>query len=167
VVEKKIRAAVLTVSTRSSRGERKDKSGPVLCGRIEETIGEVIHYSVVGDDRERIVHELLRVCDELSPDVLFTLGGTGLAPSDVTPEATESVLERKAPGISELIRLKGYEKTPMSFLSRGVAGVRGKTLIINMPGSPRAALECFDAVLPVLSHAVELIHGEVKDCGRV
>lgn len=165
-MEKAIRAAVLTVSTRASRGEREDTSGPVLCRRIEETIGEVVDYSVVGDEEARIREKLLKICDELAPDVVFTLGGTGLSPSDVTPEATESVLERKACGISEMIRMRGSEKTPRSMLSRGVAGVRGRTLIVNMPGSEKAACESFDVVLPVLTHAVELIHGEVKDCGR-
>jgi len=164
-MEKRITAAVLTVSTRASRGEREDRSGPLLCDLFSKKCGEVINYTIVTDDEKAIRNELLRICDILKADIAFTLGGTGLAPSDVTPEATESVLDRKVPGISETIRAKSLEKTQRAMLSRGVSGVRNKTLIINLPGSERAVRESFEIVLPVLDHAVELIHGKVKDCG--
>ncbi len=165
-MEKGMNAAVITVSTRSAAGEREDTSGPALCALIEETIGRVVHYAVVSDDQSAISSELIRVCDEVCADIVFTLGGTGLAPSDVTPESTESVIERAVPGISEAIRAQSLEKTSRAMLSRGIAGVRRNTLIINMPGSEKAVRESFEIVLPVLGHAVELIHGSVKDCGR-
>ncbi len=163
---KKIRAAVLTVSTRASSGVREDTSGPALCGLVREHIGEVVDYSVVGDDFTVIRSELIRLCDAVKADVVFTLGGTGLAPSDVTPEASESVIQRHVPGISEAIRAKSLEKTDRAMLSRGIAGTRNNTLIINMPGSERAVRETFEIVRQVLEHAVELIYGEVEDCGR-
>jgi molybdopterin adenylyltransferase len=163
---KKIRAAVLTVSTRASAGIREDTSGPALCKLITESIGEVVDYSIVGDDFHEIQTALIRLSDTVMADVVFTLGGTGLAPSDVTPEASRSVIQRTAPGIAETIRAKSLKKTDRAMLSRGVAGTRNKTLIINMPGSEKAVRETFEIVRPVLEHAVELIHGEVEDCGR-
>ncbi len=163
---KKIRAAVLTVSTRANAGVRADTSGPAICGLVQEHIGEVVDYTVVRDDFTAIKSELMRLCDSNKADVVFTLGGTGLAPSDVTPEATESLIDRAIPGISEAIRAKSLEKTDRAMLSRGISGTRNKTLIINMPGSEKAVRETFEIVQSVLEHAVELIHGEVEDCGR-
>ena len=165
-MEKRMNIAVITVSTRSAAGTREDTSGPALCDLVEESIGQVVYYTVVSDDTEAIASELIRVCDELGADIAFTLGGTGLAPSDVTPESTLSVIEKTVPGISETIRARSLEKTDRAMLTRGVAGVRNKTLIINMPGSEKAVKECFDIVKPVLDHAVELLHGSVTDCGR-
>jgi len=165
-MEKGMKAAVITVSTRSAAGEREDTSGPALCALIEDSIGKVVHYAVVSDDRSAISSELIKVCDEICADIAFTLGGTGLAPTDVTPESTESVIERGVPGIAETMRARSLEKTSRAMLSRGIAGVRRNTLIINMPGSEKAVRESFEIVLPVLDHAVELIHGTVKDCGR-
>jgi molybdopterin adenylyltransferase len=162
----KMSVAVLTVSTRSSAGQRDDRSGPLACRLVEERLGRVVHYAVVPDSVEAIRAELIKSCDELMADVVFTLGGTGLAPMDVTPEATSSVIERSVPGIPETLRAKSLEKTATAMLSRAVAGVRGRSLIINMPGSERAVGESFEIVLPALEHAVELIHGRVKDCGR-
>lgn len=165
-MEKGIRVAVLTVSTRSSRGEREDTSGPAVCELVKQHLGEVVCYKVLDDKQEEIESELKKICDNSEADIIFTLGGTGLAPSDVTPEATEGVIERTVPGISETIRFKSMEKTQRAMLSRGISGVRGKTLIINMPGSEKAVRESFEIVQSVLPHAVELIQGEVKDCGR-
>jgi molybdenum cofactor synthesis domain-containing protein len=165
-MEKGMKCAVITVSTRSAAGTREDTSGPALCALIEETIGRVYHYAVVSDDRTAIRDELTKVCDEICVDVAFTLGGTGLAPSDVTPESTELVIDRAVPGISETLRARSLEKTDRAMLSRGIAGVRRSTLIINMPGSERAVRESFEIIRPVLGHAVELIHGSVKDCAR-
>lgn len=165
-MEKGIRVAVLTVSTRSSRGIREDTSGPAVCELVKQHLGEVVCYKVLDDKQEEIESELKKICDNSEADIIFTLGGTGLAPSDVTPEATEGVIERTVPGISETIRFKSMEKTQRAMLSRGISGVRGKTLIINMPGSEKAVRESFEIVQSVLPHAVELIQGEVKDCGR-
>jgi molybdenum cofactor synthesis domain-containing protein len=166
MVEKEASVAVITVSTRSSAGQRDDRSGPLACRLVEERLGKVVHYAVVPDSVEAIRSELVKSCDELHADVVFTLGGTGLAPMDLTPEATLSVIERPVPGIAETLRAKSLEKTATAMLSRAVAGVRGRSLVINMPGSERAVEESLAIVLPALKHAVELIHGRVKDCGR-
>jgi molybdopterin adenylyltransferase len=165
-MEAEIRVAVLTISTRSSRGEREDKSGPAICALVEKDLGVLSCYKVLPDRADEIAEELRRICDRGEADVVFTLGGTGLAPSDVTPEATAQVIEREVPGISETIRARSMEKTERAMLSRGNAGVCRRTLIINMPGSEKAVRESFAIVRPVINHAVELIRGEVKDCGR-
>jgi molybdenum cofactor synthesis domain-containing protein len=162
----RIKAAVITVSTSASADAGRDTAGPALCSLIEGSIGEIVHYSIVSDDFKAIRRVLMEVCDSGDADVAFTLGGTGLSPSDVTPEATDSVVDRLAPGISEAMRMKSLEKTSRAMLSRGTSGVRGRTLIINMPGSEKAVRESFEIVLPVLGHAVDIIHGRVKDCGR-
>jgi molybdenum cofactor synthesis domain-containing protein len=143
-----------------------DTAGPALCSLIEKSLGVIVHYSIVSDDYKLIIRTLIEVCDSGDADVAFTLGGTGLSPSDVTPEATDSVIDKRAPGISEALRMKSLEKTNRAMLSRGMSGVRGKTLIINMPGSEKAVRESYDIVLPVLEHAVDIIHDRVKDCGR-
>jgi molybdenum cofactor synthesis domain-containing protein len=161
-----MKAAVITVSTRSAAGLRQDTSGPALRSLIDETVGETVFYAVVSDDRQAIEDVLVKVSDEIGADLAFTLGGTGLAPSDVTPEATENVIEKRVPGIAETIRSKSMEKTNRAMLSRGIAGVRGRTLIVNMPGSEKAVRESFEFVRPVLEHAVELLRDEVTDCGR-
>jgi molybdenum cofactor synthesis domain-containing protein len=161
-----MKCAVITVSTRSAAGTREDTSGPALCSLIDERLGETVLYTVVSDDVQAIREVLIRAAEEVGADVAFTLGGTGLAPSDLTPEATESVIERKVPGIAETIRAESLAKTDRAMLSRGVSGVRKRTLIINFPGSERAVRESFEIVFPVLAHAVELLHGEVRDCAR-
>jgi len=165
-MEEGIKVAVLTISTRSSRGEREDTSGPAVCELVKKNLGIVSCYKVLPDDKTAIASELLRICDKGEADIIFTLGGTGLAPSDVTPEATQGVIEKHVPGISETIRAQSLRKTRTAMLSRGITGVRKDTLIINMPGSERAVRESFAIVRPVLDHAVELIRGRVKDCGR-
>jgi molybdopterin adenylyltransferase len=165
-MEEKIRACVLTLSTRASRNEREDKSGPALCGLVQSEGWEVACYKILPDDEKLLEGELVRMCDDLLPHLVFTLGGTGLSPSDVTPEATSKVIERPVPGIAEVIRYKSLEKTDRAMLSRGVSGIRGRTLIVNLPGSERAVCESFEAIRRALPHAVELIQGKVKDCGR-
>jgi molybdenum cofactor synthesis domain-containing protein len=165
-METEMTVAVLTISTRSSAGLRQDGSGPLACRIAEKRLGKVVHYAVVPDSVQAIQAELLKACDELKADLVFTLGGTGLAPTDVTPEATAAVIERPVPGISETLRAKSLEKTATAMLSRAISGVRGQSLIVNMPGSERAVEESFEIVLPALGHAVELVHGRVKDCGR-
>lgn len=165
-MEKKIKIAVITVSTRSNGGERKDTSGPTLCGLTKEFLGEVVFYEIVPDDKEKISAVLIKACDKIKADVVFTTGGTGLAPSDITPEATEVVIDKRIPGISEAMRIKSLNITAKAMLSRAVSGIRGNTLIINMPGSEKAVRETFQIVKPVLMHAVLLINGQVKDCGQ-
>lgn len=156
--------SVLTVSDRCSRGECEDKSGPLLCELLKND-GEVIKYAVVADNRDEIKKMLISMCDELKSDVVFTTGGTGFSPRDITPEATKEVIEREAPGISEAIRYESLKITPKAMLSRAVSGIRGKTLIINLPGSPKAVKESLETVLPVLPHAIETLSGNTTSCG--
>ena len=165
-MEKRISYAVLTISTRSSAGKRKDTSGPALCDLVKQHLDDVICYKILPDEKDIISSELIKICDQMTPDIIFTLGGTGLAPSDVTPEATEHVIEKTVSGISEAMRMWSLEKTNRAMLSRGISGVRKQTLIINLPGSEKAVKECYELIQPVLRHAVELIHEQVKDCGR-
>ncbi len=161
-----IRFAVLTISDRSSRGERADASGPLLASIVKENGGEAAHISILPDDRTAIRAELEAVADSGSVDIILTTGGTGFGPRDVTPEATRDVLEKEAPGLAEAMRAESQKKIATAMLSRAVAGIRKATLIINLPGSPKAARENLEAVLPALAHAVELMRDRVGDCGK-
>ncbi len=152
-----IRCAILTISDRSSRGEREDLSGPALASQANQAGWRVIATAVVPDEREKISARLVEWSDGESCDLILTTGGTGFAPRDITPEATQSVIDRSTPGIPEAMRAQSMQKTPHAMLSRGIAGIRRSTLIINLPGSPKAALENLDTVLPVLAHAIELL----------
>lgn len=151
------RGAVVTISDACSRGEREDASGAAL-RELLQTAAEVVEYRVIPDDRSRI-EAVLRELAERGVDLVLTTGGTGLGPRDVTPEATRAVVERLAPGLAEAMRQESLKKTPHAMLSRGVAGVLGETLIINMPGSPKAVRECFAVISPVLTHAVHILAG--------
>jgi molybdopterin adenylyltransferase len=158
-----IRVGVLTVSDKSHRGERRDTSGPAI-GEMMATIGgNVERYEVVPDEADAIAGRLRAWADEEGLDVVLTTGGTGLTPRDVTPEATLPVLDRQVPGIAEAMRQGGMQKTPLAMLSRAVAGVRGHTLIINLPGSERAVRENLSFILPALAHAVESLQGRTGD----
>ena len=159
-----IKAAILTVSDKSARGERADTSGDLLAALAAQVPAEVAARQVVADEKDEIVAALRNLARQA--DIVFTTGGTGIAERDVTPEATREVIDRELPGFCELMRMKGYESTPRSILSRAVAGVVGKTLIVNMPGSPAAVRECFEVILPSLKHAVEILHGTAGECGR-
>ena len=162
-----IKVGILTASDRCSHGERKDESGLLLKFLTEERLGaEVVAYRVVPDDKEAIRKVIVHMTDLFFCDLVLTTGGTGLSPRDVTPEATKELIEREIPGISEAIRRQSMKKTKFAMLSRAVAGIRGKTLIINLPGSPSAIEEAFEVLEYVLAHAVALIHGEVDDCRK-
>lgn len=153
-----ISLAILTISDRSAIGERADSSGPALAHAAEQHGWRIVCTGIIPDDRETISATLSEWCDKVdSPDVILTTGGTGFAPRDVTPEATYEIIERSAPGMAEAMRLASLKITPHAMLSRGIAGIRGETLIVNLPGSPKAALENFEVIAPVLQHAVELL----------
>ena len=160
-----MRVSVLTVSDRCARGEAEDKSGPLLSELLKGT-AETVCYRCVPDEREQIAAALVFMCDELQSDVVFTTGGTGFAPRDVTPEATRDVIEKEVPGSPEAIRYESLQITPKAMLSRATAGIRGKTLIVNLPGSPKAARESLAVVLPVLDHAIETMSGQTLSCGK-
>ncbi|HEX9018564.1 MAG TPA: MogA/MoaB family molybdenum cofactor biosynthesis protein [Anaerolineaceae bacterium] len=154
------RVAILTVSDRSSRGERPDASGPALTLMIQQQGWQVTQVDVVPDERPAIESTLKAWCDAPGVDLVLTTGGTGFAPRDVTPEATLAVVERQAPGLVEAMRLESLKVTPHAMLSRAAAGIRGRTLIVNLPGSPKAAVENLRTILPVLPHAVELLQDQ-------
>ena len=154
-----MRAAILTISDSVTRGEREDLSGPALAARCRELGWEVRTALCCSDDMAEVRSQIRAVADAGHTEVLLTTGGTGLGPRDNTPEATLDVAERVIPGLAEEIRRKGAEKTPNALLSRGLAAVRGQTLIINLPGSPNGAVESLDAIAHLLPHAVEVVHG--------
>jgi len=151
------RAAIVTVSDRSARGERADASGERLAQAVRDAGGDVVERSVIPDERDAIERELRRLADERRVPLILTTGGTGFAPRDVTPEATRSVLEKEAPGLAEHARAATLDKTRFAILSRGVAGIRGRSLIVNLPGSPKGAQETFEVLAPVLPHALAVL----------
>ena len=152
------------VSDRCSRGECADRSGPAIADCVADTASQTA-YRLVPDEQERIREALLDLADGFGADVIFTTGGTGFAPRDVTPEATRSVIEREAPGIAEAIRMTSLAITPRAMLSRAVSGIYRRALIVNLPGSPKAVRESIAVVLPILGHAVETMRGETQSCG--
>lgn len=167
-MSRRMRIAVLTVSDRCSRGELVDESGPALVAKATERLwAEVVETACVADEVELIAETFRRWSrPDAGIDLVLSTGGTGLAPRDVTPEAAMKVIERPHAGLMELARLRCFQKTPRTYLSRGVAGVAGRTLIITLPGSVRGATENLDALLDLLPHAVETLRGEVQDDGR-
>ena len=160
-------AAVITVSDKGSCGARIDESGPVLTDILTKAGITVIETAIVPDEKEEISALLERLSTERPVDLILTTGGTGFGPRDVTPEATRKVIKREAPGIGEAMRQASLAKTPNGILSRGIAGINNKTLIINLPGSPKAARENIEAVLPALDHGLKIMRGMTGECARV
>ncbi len=158
-----ITVAVITLSDKGAAGRRSDESGPLIAEMLAG-IAQVRHYDILPDEQEQIKQKLLQYVGAV--DLILTTGGTGLSPRDVTPEATQAVIQREVPGIAEAMRLEGLKKTNRSMLSRAVAGVRGQTLIVNLPGSPKAVRENLAVILDVLPHAVEKIKGSASECAR-
>jgi molybdopterin adenylyltransferase len=152
-----LRIAILTISDRSASGERPDSSGPALAEMIENQGWQIVRQAILPDDRQALEYRLITWADSGEIDVILTTGGTGFSPRDVTPEATRAVIERPAPGLTEAMRMSSLQVTPHAMLSRAVAGIRQQTLIVNLPGSPKAAVENLEVLLPVLPHAVQLL----------
>jgi len=161
----RIRAAVITVSDKGYAGEREDISGPRLTAALVKMGAEVVCEQVVPDLAERISGTIVRLADETGVDLIITTGGTGPAPRDCTPEATRAVLDREVPGIAEVLRFEGFKKTPFALLSRGIAGLRDRCLIVNLPGSPRAVSEGMEILGPILPHAIQMARGENLEHG--
>ena len=156
-------AAVVTVSDRGSRGEREDESGPAVKEFLKRAGFQVGRLDLVPDEREAIAGKLRELCRG-GFDLVVTTGGTGLSPRDVTPEATLDVIEREVPGMAEAMRRFSLEKTPHAMISRAVCGQCGRTLVVNLPGSPKGARECLEVIMPALPHALEVAAGEVGEC---
>jgi molybdopterin adenylyltransferase len=154
---------ILTISDKGWRGQRQDKSGEAIRDSLSSLDNHVVKYEVVPDEADIIASKLAQWADEGSLDIILTTGGTGLGPRDVTPEATLSIVDRVVPGLAEAMRAETLKTTPFAMLSRAVAGTRGRCLIINLPGSPKAVRECLEVLLPVIPHAVEIIRGEVTE----
>ena len=163
-MDERFTAAVVTVSDRSFRGERPDGSGPVVKELLEQAGYQVVRTEIVPDEQGEIEALLRALADREDVALAVTTGGTGFAPRDVTPEATIAVCQRLTPGIAEAMRLASLGVTPRAMLSRSTAGIRGRTLIVNLPGSPKAAKENLEAVLPALDHGLEMLRGGPADC---
>lgn len=163
---KPFRAGIVTASDKGSRGEREDLSGPAIRELLEQAGYRVVSQTILPDEEDALYEELVRLADEERVDVVFTTGGTGFSERDCTPEATLRAATRNAPGIAEAIRYKSLQITPRAMLSRAVSVMRGKTLIINLPGSPKAVRESLEAILPSLEHGIEIMRGDAGECGR-
>jgi molybdopterin adenylyltransferase len=162
--EENMKAAILTLSDKGARGERVDLSGPALRDWLSEKSVNVIHTELMPDEQDQIEALLCNWVYNLHPDLILTTGGTGVSPRDVTPEATRRVLDRELPGFGELMRFKSLEKTPHAIVSRAIAGIRGRTLIINLPGSPKGAVENLEAIWLAVPHTVAKLQGDQSDC---
>jgi molybdopterin adenylyltransferase len=160
------RVAILTISDRGSKGEREDSSGPLIREMVKDLPAEVIHYEIIPDEKELIIEALKKSADQLKADLILTTGGTGLSPRDVTPDATLNVIEREVPGLSEAMRAESLKKTPHAMISSAVSGIRGSSLIVNLPGSPKSVKENLSVILPALPHALSKLKGDPSECGQ-
>jgi len=157
---------ILTISDKGWRGEREDESGVAIREILTSLDARVVKYDVVPDEKDVISQRLREWVDDVGIDLIVTTGGTGLSPRDITPEATLAVVDRIVPGFAEAMRAESLKKTPTAILSRGVAGIRGESLIINLPGSPKAVRQCLEVILPALPHAMEVLKGEAVECAK-
>ncbi len=159
-----IKVGILVISDKASRGERKDESGPIMKEMVKKLPAEVSEYKIIPDEKDQIKEKLINWVDKLRLDLILTSGGTGIGPRDVTPEATKEVIEKEVPGFAEAMRIKGLEKTSFSMLSRAIVGTRKKSLIINLPGSPKAIKENLEVILPAVKHGIEILKGNTSHC---
>ena len=162
-----IQVGVITASDKGSRGEREDLSGPTLATLVQQIGGQVVEYVVLPDDQVLLEETMRLWADKRSLDLILTTGGTGFSMRDVTPEATLAVADRMVPGIAEVMRMESLKVTPKAMLSRAIAVLRKRTLIINMPGSPKAVRECFAAIAPALPHGIQILKGETSECATI
>ncbi|MBI4777985.1 molybdopterin adenylyltransferase [Candidatus Desantisbacteria bacterium] len=160
------KVGILTISDRCSKGLRKDESGEAIQEMAAGLNGEIVQYEIVPDDREIIAQKLTQMVDVTGCELVLTTGGTGFSPRDITPEATSMVIEKQVPGLAEAMRLTSIKITPHAMLSRAIAGIRKQCLIVNLPGSSKAATECLDAIMPALPHGLNVLRGDVSDCGH-
>jgi molybdenum cofactor synthesis domain-containing protein len=160
-----IRVAILTISDRSAAGERDDASGPAIEEAVRDLPSRVVATAIVPDERDLISAQLRDWADSDAADLIVTTGGTGFAERDIAPEATEDVLERRTPGLAEAMRAASFSITPFAMLSRATAGIRKRSLIVNLPGSPKAVIECLAVITPVLAHGVSILRGDSGDHG--
>jgi len=159
-------AAVVTISDKGSRGERIDTSGPTLVKMLKASGYEVIHECIIPDEFQVIKETLVDLSDKVKANIVLTTGGTGFSPRDITPEATEAIIERRTPGLTELTRMESLKITPKAALSRATSGIRVQTLIINMPGSPKAAREHLEVLLPILDHGLDILLDRDGECAQ-
>ncbi len=165
-IDRPFQAAIVILSDKASSGERVDETGPRAEEILKSNGYEIIETVVIPDESRRLKMELMRLCDGREADVVFTCGGTGFSPRDITPEVTRDVTDRNAPGIAEFIRMKSMEITDRAMLTRGVSAIRGQSLIVNLPGSPKAVEECLGFILKPLEHGLRVLRGAVSECGR-
>lgn len=161
-----IRTGILTISDKGSKGERTDETGPAVKNSLDEGIYKLDYYKIIPDEMDLICEELIYMCDELKLDLILTNGGTGFSKRDVTPEATMKVIKKQVPGIPEAMRQMSLAITPKAMLSRAAAGIRDNTLIVNLPGSPKGAVENLSFILSVLPHGIEILKGTDGECAR-
>ena len=165
-MKKPLRVAIITVSDKGHRGEREDRSGKYIMQYFKEKGWEIADYEIVPDEKDMISKKLKDISDNKKADLILTTGGTGCSPRDVTPEATDGVIEKKVPGFSEIIRIGGQKKTPRAILSRGVSGIRKKTLIINLPGSIKGVKDSLELIYRPLPHGIDILTGSDMECGQ-
>jgi len=161
-----IKVAIITVSDKGSKGQREDISGETIKFILEKIEAKVVEYKIVPDEIDMIQQAIIKAVDSAKVDLVLTTGGTGLSVRDVTPDATMAVIDKLVPGISEIIRMESFQKTPKAILSRAIAGIRKRSLIINLPGSPKGVRESLNVILEALPHGIDILKGDASECGK-